>query len=562
MNKKNDSSKWFSYFTLFLIIFSAVTIHVLLFLADDRPFLDHDTIYTPYFAPFLLIIKLLLPLKNIDMVNKNVFIYKMINIIYFIPLILMTYLLGKKSRSKNVGIVAAFLISTTPFILNTYRKSDAVILLTTFVAVAFYYFLKAIEFRGRRYVLCLALSLLVLKFIHYSSSLYILPFLSLVIVMMIRDGKYKGKAFTFILFFLVFCLGFIFIERLGGLLKFGQTPVPYAWACGHYQITWNKILFALSPEVFFSQLWQLVVELKELSPYFPFYFYVCTGSFLYYSFKLGYLKWKKRTIEGFEIYYLLFVYGVILLFNFLYLVISQTGNQLIAITFLAPCFISMALLNSLLLDDFYQKFKERPVIRFVAFFLMGVFILHQAHMSFPIDLPVNQKKRHEQIYFYYPVKDDFGLTQHIDYFRKNYCPEKGGKKIAISTFDNAGPTPNLRSFSYLLSLNLEMDYFVPLDYAAHRNLIFYYATGFRQFKEREIIFYLYDVFNQEKEIDISAIKINLMTELENRFGKTVAEKCKFKVALPYGLRMAVMDEGEVIDVIRQYLCFIFEYNNE
>jgi len=154
------------------------------------------------------------------------------------------------------------------------------------------------------------------------------------------------------------------------------------------------------------------------------------------------------------------------------------------------------------------------------------------------------------------------LTQHLDYFKSHYCQEKGGKKIVISTFDNAGPTPHLRSFSYLLSLNLELDYFVPLDYDAYRNLVIYYSTGFRQFKERELIFYLYDVFNQEEEIDISTIKRNLMTELENRFGKTVAQKCKFKTALPYGLRMAVMDKGEILEVIRQYLCFVFEYNNE
>ena len=168
---------------LCILIFTISFIHFYFFKIDRRPALDHDSWHSNDVISVCSELKkeglnfkfFLIPFYQSDFLRNspltpiypplttmllaiafyflgvNLFIYKMVNVVYFILLILAVYFIGKEIACHRVGIISAFVVATMPLIVNFSRKNYLFFPLTSFVMLALYLFIKTKNFRNRKY---------------------------------------------------------------------------------------------------------------------------------------------------------------------------------------------------------------------------------------------------------------------------------------------------------------------------------------------------------------------------------------------------------------------------
>jgi len=80
------------------------------------------------------------------------------NTIYLLPIIVFTYLVGKITRNKKTGLLAAFLVSFYPMIYGISRKAAPEIALTAIVSCAYYFLIKTNNLKSILYSLLTAIT--------------------------------------------------------------------------------------------------------------------------------------------------------------------------------------------------------------------------------------------------------------------------------------------------------------------------------------------------------------------------------------------------------------------
>ncbi|MDD5730421.1 MAG: glycosyltransferase family 39 protein [Candidatus Omnitrophica bacterium] len=90
---------------------------------------------------------------------------RMFQFLYFIVLIIAVYLIGKRLRGKQAGVLAAFMVSMYPGICGLSRMYELDFPLTAFVSLTIYFLLASDNFKNKRmsvfFGVCLGISMLI-----------------------------------------------------------------------------------------------------------------------------------------------------------------------------------------------------------------------------------------------------------------------------------------------------------------------------------------------------------------------------------------------------------------
>ena len=97
------------------------------------------------------------------------------NSFYMVILTLSTYGIGKILYARNVGLIAAFLVSSYPLIVGMSREYLISVMLTAMTTLAYYLFLKSEKFEDKKYSLWFSFIFAIGLMVKWTFFIYVLP---------------------------------------------------------------------------------------------------------------------------------------------------------------------------------------------------------------------------------------------------------------------------------------------------------------------------------------------------------------------------------------------------
>lgn len=222
----NNKKKWSSFFggklMLALVVMLSCLAHVNFFMHDMRPFQDHDWYYLMegHMMFFIFVFDFLCAFLDKFLpfvVYDGFFLYKMINLMFLVPLIVFTYLTAEYLYNKWAGVLAAFIVVTFPQILNVFHKSEINILTAALFSACIFFYCRSNNLKNKIHSLMFVFFLVLFAMHHYSFFLYLaaaLPVVFILFVIKTSENHKTEKYFFCLAFLLFFALGLSFLMLL------------------------------------------------------------------------------------------------------------------------------------------------------------------------------------------------------------------------------------------------------------------------------------------------------------------------------------------------------------
>lgn len=610
-NKKEFFTSFNAFIALAGIVVLSILAHALFFMQDMRPLLDHDSYYLvssdfKFFVFLYDTISSLLnhyfPLLSYD----GFFLYKMLNLVYLLPLIIFTYLTASSLYDRGVGLLAAFLMVSFPAVLNAFHKSEVNFMMIACYSMCIFFYTKSNFFKNIYFSLFCLLSFVFMSFHHYSFLLYLnvlIPVIVLINIYRMKTlGEFKVKSVVFSIAF-VFLLEISFLFVLVGsyssflicFLTIFVFFILYKFLYVKYRaekIFWLAVIIFLIIELFlvhflfmdlrnavellitrlagtpvrekanYSSLihflllyWKRIYSLYTPDMFFfDFSFWNSFACFLFYVVFLGKKILTKRHLthrETLELWLL----GVLFL-GVIFLAVG-TGD---VVKFFVPFYFVLAVLQAGCVYRLLLFFKRMLICRKIVFSYVAVlFVAGIISLFFP-NIFVCDFTDYQNFYFY--EKDDFNRSEISLFFEKKDLQISTGEVFFLR--DKGDENPAGAFFSFWLKENGELKKSISLPLDRRIN----YACAF----------YRYDL-NTEKEISKVDLLIADKYIQENIYADTLMpskKKLLLKNIIPYGSKMDIsvdvlnfdllfkkhQNSLEISDAIfflkRRYFCFIYE----
>lgn len=489
---------WYVFILLGIIVLSCAG-HLNFFLKDARPFLDHDWHYFDigYFKGFELVYDLLINVLPASW-QHGIVVYKMLNLLYLIPLIIFTCLSVSYMYGRALGLVSAFFIATTPAVLNVFHQSDINLQTVTILSFLLYIYLRTDFFRSFFFSVLFALTLFLFYSHHYSSVFFLgafFPSLLLGLFIQFRQKTVSVRnilvvSFLFFLFLVIdMALNqdryILFINVLDNYYmnpheyELGKFVSAASYICQNIRDNLISVIMQGAKYFNFHAVFSLVLLLTNIV----------------YLFVLGIKKNKLHGNYLVEAQLVLFVLSFFVMFAF--------DRERPIDIFFAPMFVILTVLNAGAVVKLFSWFKNRCFLQSVSFCAFFLFFIYGLILLFAPNLFFFQKEA--EVYCYAPVEDDFNLKTHVDFFALN-----GISPSEIVVIGEGNP------LDYVPDL-----YFFSLWVAAQKSIE---GVRVRDIKSQSAyLVYLYDISEKEEKADSE-----YLISLSNNIALRIAKKYKIK----------------------------------
>ena len=428
-------------------------------LADNGPSLNyilslffHDTLHYPPLLNFTVA-------SSLFFFGKSLFVLKMVNVAYFLILIVAVYLLGKELAGEAAGIFSAFLTVTMPIVINFSRKNHPFLPQAGFIVLALYFFIRSRDCAIRRYAVLCGASLGLALMIHYIG----LFTSALILVFYITKGNFTRK------------------KIINGALSLVTTLAicgPYYWRnVSHYLSAKNENnqlligpLNSFSPNDIVNKIFYFL-KYEALLPFYFYFFMLLLPSILYYS-----IRGKNSSSRRILFFYLGVVFITTITMNTLFGV-NLNSDSWIAF---APVMAILTASSALTLYRSYNKFGLVRIGALLGLFLVlfnGFFILFWPFAyrhSFEINtaekktpyavfqelgsMLMGESLEQNLLNHVFPHRHQFDITETLVSYFASESKANNKKEIRINTHNY-----------YSLSVTLEMNSFlrdVPIQRAS------------------------------------------------------------------------------------------------
>lgn len=542
------------------IMLLAVFAHINFFMHDGRPFLDHDWYYVENES-----LKPLAFLYNIFIAFMGVFFkcfeydgffaYKFMQVFFLLPLAVFVYMTAGFLYGRLYGLLATFMVVTTPDIINVFHKSGINFLTASMFSAVVYFYVRSNWFRHLPYSFLCLVSLYLFFLHHYGSLLYMSAMLPVLFVFyLFRIRKNKRMQTKIILSLLLITGGvislwcfdsercryyldaaFVYIKDTGGLKNFLGM----------------EFISAIIENVFYLYNKFGVVGLSrfKVNPYLLLFGFSC----LLLTLDTVYAVAKKT--EGKRIFNLENQFVLII---FLYLFISA-GSGLFSYRdmhtvsiFFAPLYILVAIVISGVLFRCSEKYSESRVMKiiygvlFLCIFLYGFFSLFYSGV-----LVDNQDP---DVDCYVVCEDNYNIPAHLEFFREENLDVR--KIVFAAAFDDYNSEITSFYFWVRNKNRLDKGLFLPKDNPAYvwvlslydpedkysEELTFkrFYAPADRNASSLNLSFFSVKPFWNMLEYTLTPLSVSLPA-LEKATSvkaskEVLGEKIQLIKILPFGLK--------------------------
>lgn len=419
------------------IMLLAAVAHFCFFIQDMRPFVDHDFNYAPgYHLSFLYDFIVILTGRFFpDFAYSGIYLYKSLNVICLILLVLFVYLTASHVYSRAAGLLASFWVIGSPYVINVYHKQEVSSLTATFLAVIIYLALKCDYLRKFYYSLFLIITLGLFILHHYGALLYLAVMAAVLLVvqgkMLIRNYLFR-RSFLLLFFFLL-----LFYKLCSAYKYYATREYFYAW---EYQLA---IFFDSTPKAtdsnpFFRLMDHILYAYNVFFLYFNFYVW---NSIIVVVFWVGlfcYRKFKKIASGTFELKMVLIVLG--------YFIFLLTGKGIL-VRYSASLFFILAVLNGGMIVYLFETFGKTVKAKII-FFIYASFLTWYviAALFAPAMLSFGVK---DETYVFRPLEDNYNLPALID-----FCDDND---VMISDIEIVGYDDKSWSYGELLFFSISLE---------------------------------------------------------------------------------------------------------
>lgn len=556
MNEKDKNGlNLISYLLILVgIIVLSCAAHLNFFLTDGRPFLDHDWHYFDigYFKFFEIVYGFVVGFLPSSWHN-GIFIYKMLNLLYLIPLIVFTCLSVTYIYGRALGLVSAFFIATTPAVLNVFHQSDINLQTVALLSLLLYVYLRAGVFRSLFFSLFFFLTLFVFYLHHYSSVLFLGAFFPSILYCLFMQVRHKIFNIRNVL---IGCLFFTLLLVVDMYLNQNRY-ILFINVLDNYYLNSHKFCSEKLISVFLYMFKNIRANFLGIIMQGVHYLNIHTAVsllLLVVNFVcLLYAFLKKRKFQGYR-----FVETQLVLFILSFFIMLAFEPNFPIDVFFAPMFVVLTFLNVAAISKLASWLKSRCFLKGGYFFAVFCFFVYGETLLFFPDLFLRQQEA--ELYCYTPVEDDFNLNEHVDFFASNDIDLS--EVLVIGGGDPTDYVPDLYFFS------LWLDTKVSLEGVRERDMK----------HQSAYVVFLYDVQSDTKKSEteyLTPLSARIKSRIERKYKIMDSNMLSLVNIIPYGVLAEVggssdgvfyaaplyekkyVSQRENLATDRRYLAFIF-----
>lgn len=545
-NKKNFLYPALSAVILLIIIITAAYAHLLFVAKDARPFIHPAWFYFNfgYLKIHTFLYDTTLTLLNIftPKADYNYYIvYRSVNVLYLIPMIIFFYLSISAVFHRTVALLSALFLITAPEVINIFHLTGINFQTMTLFSILIYLYLKTDYFHNRIFAFLFAFLLYIFSLNHHSFLLYLTTIIPLWFVLLLSKDVRKKTNIKNIIYASLLLISLLAVYNE---ISFSHISKYFARQnCFEKIKTIDLTQKSISTTCIYF-LNEIKLNCKKLIitefKYFDLYFILTCISIAMHLIGNAVKFIRKQGLSSSNIIELQCIW-FILCFLFLLSLESQIPTEM----YMAPLFLFIALLNSLALIKTYKfiqyNFKKAYADKIFILVFTICFGTYNFLLLFIPSTLIKDSSNTNRSYNY--SSEDYNISKHVEFFSQNNIQAEA---IAVTAKDADAATPNAYLFNLWFGLkgDIKKTTYRKKDYINTADTDTAYM----------VFFYSLDKHPENKTLLLDETADLAAAFIQNRYDIADDQQINLLKILPYGFKSKMTTS---LKTDRKHLTFIF-----